>query len=568
MAAEGYLPPVVTKFIADLSDLARGVAQAKLLVSDFAKSNNDLLGESGRIAGRAYSAGFTDEIRRGMPAAGDIVDDFNRDLDRLFRSTTVNRSVTVNDGINQGDRDRAGGAATRAGEAAAGGFIQGFTSFLTSHWVAVLVVLAALFLAPPIGALVAGAVALGGVLAFIALGAFGLRADEQLRAAMKKLGATASTTLTEAAQPLKGPFLEAIGIFTEAIQKAGPHLKEIFTIIGPSIPVLAKGVVEFMKAFKDTGALKQLAETAGPLIEMLAMALPDLGNAFSQLIISVSNPETVAAFGSLLRGLADTIRFLGDTLNWLTHQFQGWIRLVKLIGAAFGLIGTAIGLVVTGFQTLWGAMTGNKEAQEAVYAMADSIHNFVVGVKRWLEDLWSAIGTTSATVVGTITSMPEKLIKAAANFGSTLYGAGRNIVTGLIDGMKSRIGDLANMASQLAGTIRNYLPFSPAKEGPLSGSGNPFNSGQMIGSMLAAGVMASLPMVSASAAALAGQFAPGAPGGPRLSADMRPAAASSSASSGPGMVHTTINIDGQRVITAITPAAQDRKRATGSTGLG
>jgi hypothetical protein len=90
----------------------------------------------------------------------------------------------------------------------------------------------------------------------------------------------------------------------------------------------------------------------------------------------------------------------------------------------------------------------------------------------------------------------------------------------------------------------------------------------MIGSMLAAGVMASLPMVSASAAALAGQFAPGAPGGPRLSADMRPAAASSSASSGPGMVHTTINIDGQRVITAITPAAQDRKRATGSTGLG
>jgi hypothetical protein len=559
VAAEGYLPPVVTRFIADLSDLARGVAQAKLLVSDFAKSNNDLLRDSGRIAGRAYSAGFTDEIRSGMPRAADLVDGFSRDLDRAFRSTTViNRQVTVNDDVDR-DRNRLGEAATRAGGAAADGFLAGFRSVLMGP-VGLIAVLA-LVLAVPLGAAAAGAVVLGGALALIALGAFGLRADTALQAAMKKLGATASTTLTEAAQPLKGPFLEAIKIFTDAVSKAGPHLKEIFTIIGPSIPVLAKGVVEFMKAFKDTGALKQLAETAGPLIQMLAQALPDLGNAFSQLIISVSNPETVAAFGVLLRGLADIIRFVGGTLNFLVHQFQGWMRLMKLVG--FVLKNSA-----DFFRYLWGAMTGNKEASDAINRMADHIHDLAVGVKRWFEDIWNGIGATASRATGFISDLPKVLADKAANFGSTLYGAGRNIVTGLIDGMKSRIGDLANMASQLAGTIRNYLPFSPAKEGPLSGSGNPFNSGQMIGSMLAAGVMASLPMVSASAAALAGQFAPGAPGGPRLSADMRPAAASSSASSGPGMVHTTINIDGQRVITAITPAAQDRKRATGSTGLG
>ncbi|MEN8907892.1 MAG: phage tail tape measure protein [Clostridiales bacterium] len=48
-----------------------------------------------------------------------------------------------------------------------------------------------------------------------------------------------------------------------------------------------------------------------------------------------------------------------------------------------------------------------------------------------------------------------------------LKGAGRNIVQGLINGIKEKLSQLKKVANDMASIVRNRLPFSPAKEGPL-----------------------------------------------------------------------------------------------------
>ncbi len=71
-----------------------------------------------------------------------------------------------------------------------------------------------------------------------------------------------------------------------------------------------------------------------------------------------------------------------------------------------------------------------------------------------------------------------------------LTGRGSNIIQTLINGLGSMFGPLGQAAAAAAQIIFNHLPHSPAKMGPLSGTGSPYHSGLAIGSLLAGGILA------------------------------------------------------------------------------
>ncbi len=104
---------------------------------------------------------------------------------------------------------------------------------------------------------------------------------------------------------------------------------------------------------------------------------------------------------------------------------------------------------------------------------------------------------------------------------------------GLIDGIASMIGRLAGMAANMAQTIRNYLPFSPAKEGPLSGLGNPEQSGKKIAQMVGDGITAN---VNLPAQAMQQALTPLAPGGSALAPLRRSAPTSVGTQAAPAAV--------------------------------
>jgi phage-related protein len=104
-------------------------------------------------------------------------------------------------------------------------------------------------------------------------------------------------------------------------------------------------------------------------------------------------------------------------------------------------------------------------------------------------------------------SIPGRVLSAIGNLGSLLYNAGQNIIQGLINGISSMIGAVASKISSVASTIRSYLPFSPAKVGPLRDD-PPDVAGATIGAMLARGITASVGRVSNATAQLAGAATP------------------------------------------------------------
>jgi hypothetical protein len=90
-----------------------------------------------------------------------------------------------------------------------------------------------------------------------------------------------------------------------------------------------------------------------------------------------------------------------------------------------------------------------------------------------------------------------------SNAGQWLVQAGRNVIQGLINGIRSMFGSVGSAMSGIASTIRSFLPFSPAKQGPLSGSGSPDIAGRKVASMFASGIRLGSHEVSAAAYGMA-----------------------------------------------------------------
>src|SRR5690606_12024609 len=68
-----------------------------------------------------------------------------------------------------------------------------------------------------------------------------------------------------------------------------------------------------------------------------------------------------------------------------------------------------------------------------------------------------------ADTVSKIGELPGKIKEKATDF----FNAGKNIVTSIADGINSAIGKVTDAIGNVTKKIRDFLPFSPAKEGPL-----------------------------------------------------------------------------------------------------
>jgi hypothetical protein len=113
--------------------------------------------------------------------------------------------------------------------------------------------------------------------------------------------------------------------------------------------------------------------------------------------------------------------------------------------------------------------------------------------KRAWNDMKKLVGQLLRDIGSTIKN-------TASNFGSLLYNAGKNVVKGLINGIKSMVSGVGSAISSVVGEIKNHLPWSPAKKGPLSGSGAPEIGGRNIVKLMAQGIRDAQPQIEAAMA--------------------------------------------------------------------
>jgi phage-related protein len=342
-------------------------------------------------------------------------------------------------------------------------------------------------------------------------------------------------------------------IITDNFKVIGPANKLVFDALGLVVDLLTgkwgRAWDEVKRMFSDiTGIMSGF----GHLVED-AILQP-----FRALGIDV--PKAVTGFFSWLGGLpGQVISAIGDLAtplwNAVSSAFTGilgtaqaavttfwtWVTgipktvvddLVTLGTQIFGAIsagfGQAINGAAQGISSLWGWVGGVVGTIVGYLGdLGTAIFNFAAsGFSKLLGGAQAGVSALAAGVK----SIGDGIVGDLGDVGVQMYDFGVHILQRLIDGVGSMVGSLASaVGGAIKKGITDLIPHSPAKAGPLSGSGwdQLYTGGQAVTKQFAAGLGAvSLPELGTTA----GQLLSGA-GGPSSVG-----AALSSGYSGPAVV--------------------------------
>lgn len=190
--------------------------------------------------------------------------------------------------------------------------------------------------------------------------------------------------------------------------------------------------------------------------------------------------KTVEIFTAVMDWIKDT----WDSIKtWLTDK-------VKSIATA--VVSGFMEMKTKGINKINQLKTGVKSKFAAVVSFVKSVPNKIVtpvvnGFTRMKTKATNTVNSFKNSVknkffdvVWEVQKLPGKIVSALGNLGSRLRGSGRSLIQGFINGIKSMFGSVKNAAKNIVSKVRNFFPFSPAKEGPFSGRGYTSYSGKAL----------------------------------------------------------------------------------------
>lgn len=310
-----------------------------------------------------------------------------------------------------------------------------------------------------------------------------------------------------------------------ALESLGAALSAIMVAVSPLLPVLGELAATLAGALADAliAIAPSLELVATELAENLAPVLPQLSEAFGELVEALAPliPPLVEALVPVLEILPELILYFTEQMGAATEMISRATPVIEFLIEVLGFLVSAAVNVATWIlwlgQQFWSfsdqAHTIGTRVGTAFREMRDRVVGFLVGLHNRAVSLVAGIvryftahfDATRDRVVAAFTGMvsgvrqkisdlvtvasriPYAIRVAVGNLGNLLRQAGRNVIIGLQNGIWDKIPALRSQMSSVASTIRAYLPFSPAKVGPLRAH-PPDQAGETITRMIADGL--------------------------------------------------------------------------------
>lgn len=320
--------------------------------------------------------------------------------------------------------------------------------------------------------------------------------------------------------------LEALpGIITALLGALTTAVPQLIQAGADLLTGLINGIVQAIPTL--AAALPQIVTT---LVTTLVEALPQLINAGVEVLnalitgLQTALPVLIEMLPQILTTVVTTIvenlpLIIEAGISLLTTLINGILEaLPQLIDMLPTIINTIVTTLVTnlpmiisaGVQLLIGLINGIVQAIPQLIAMLPQIITTIVTVLvqniplilsagvQILTGLIDGIVKTLPALKNIFLDVPKQIMGVLANVPSMMMSSGKKIIQGLIDGIKSMAGSVTGAVSDMLGSVRKYLPFSPAKKGPFSGHGWTLYSGRSIVEALAEGAAQRAPLFEAA----------------------------------------------------------------------
>lgn len=321
--------------------------------------------------------------------------------------------------------------------------------------------------------------------------------------------------VVEAVSPLLPVIGQIAGLLLEVLTPVFQFLTEVVQNLSPIIETLA-GILSSVL----TPALEVLPGFLQPILDVFTRLFREVVPVLNEVLLQLEPilVDLSTTTGELLEAMGPLVaEMLGLAVSISTALLPLLVPLIRLIArlASFliGILTSAIrNVVIPAIRAITALLRGDfsgalRQTREIVSNVASRIVDIFQGVAERVGRALSSLASTLFRVmrdaggrllqaardrisqaIDIIRSFPSRAANAIGSLGSVLFNAGASLVRGFINGIRSLIGSVTDTARSLADAVTDWLPGSPARRGPLSGSGYTLLRGQRLVEDFARGI--------------------------------------------------------------------------------
>ena len=229
----------------------------------------------------------------------------------------------------------------------------------------------------------------------------------------------------------------------------------VFQTIYNTIMTVWNGIYETIKPLLD--AFKYLFETIFQAIHIIISNVMDW---ISEKISAIWN-AIVSFLTPILEGIKTTFETIWNGIKTAIDTVLGAIQSVitSVWNAIYGFLSPILNSIKSVVSSVW----------DSISSKISSIMNTI---KSTISSIWDSIKSAVSTKVSGVKTAIQDGFQAAVDWikglASDAWNWGADIISGIIDGIKSMINNLADTVTGVADTIRDFLHFSVPDKGPLT----------------------------------------------------------------------------------------------------
>ncbi|MFJ4173989.1 tape measure protein [Microbacterium sp. NPDC089696] len=234
-----------------------------------------------------------------------------------------------------------------------------------------------------------------------------------------------------------------IAMLPQIIEAGLELFSGLITALIEVIPQVVTALVEMLPVILET------------LIGMLPTLLETAINLFLQLVLAIVQvlPQLITTLVEMLPQIITTLVGMIPTL--LLAAVDLFIQLVQAIPVVLPQLLTAIiGMI-----------------PQVVTSLISMIPMLITGAVQLFKGIVQALPKIIPELISAILGLGPELVKAIVSLIPQLFDAGKSLIQGLIDGVKDMFGAVGSAFGDMMDFVGGFFPHSPAKRGPLSGSG-------------------------------------------------------------------------------------------------
>lgn len=271
--------------------------------------------------------------------------------------------------------------------------------------------------------------------------------------ALQQIGSVFQSSFAPVSRIVSGQLLPALQPFMQACQNLGSAI----------MPVLNAAFQTFTPVLGSLVA--KLTEVAATVISTVTPAINNIAAVTQAVLPVIQSAFTTVA--STIQGVIDAVfPWVQTVITTVMNTINGIITtILAAVNGDWNGVWTGIGNVIT---TVWNGIKANVSAainavSGVIGSVMDSVTSYWTGVWNSVKGLVSSAwnGITSAVsngvnnVMNTVGDIGGKIKGAFSGAGNWLLSAGKNIIMGLVNGIKSAIDSAVSAAKNAAANVVN-----------------------------------------------------------------------------------------------------------------